>query len=77
VAVWAFSFDEPVRQEALVVLAVWQDDVLFEDESVLVEGAIEFLDELLVNGAFCSCVVVELDVEPFDAASKDSMILVG
>ena len=77
VAVWTFSFYEPVGQEALVVFAVWQDNVLFEDISVLVEGAIEFLDELLVNRTFCSCVVVELNVELLDAAGEDSMILVG
>ena len=77
VAVWTFSFYEPVWQEALVVFAVWQDDVLFEDVSVLVKGPVEFLNELLVNGAFCSCVVVELDVELFDAASEYSMILAG
>ena len=77
VAVWTFSFYEPVWQEALVVFAVWQNDVLFEDISVLVEGAIEFLDELFVNRAFCSCVVVELYVELFDAVREDSVILVG
>ena len=29
-----------------------------------------------MNRALCSCVVVELDVEGFDAAGEDSMILV-
>jgi len=77
VAVWAFSFYEPVGQEALVVFAVWQDNVLFEDISVLVEGAIEFLDELLVDRALGAGVIVKLDVEAFDAVSEDAMILVG
>jgi len=76
VAVGAFSFYEPVGQETLVIFTIRQNDVLFEHVSILVQGPVEFPDELLVNRAFCSCVVVELDVELFDAARKDSVILV-
>jgi len=77
VAVWTFSLYKPIRQEALVIFTVRQDDVLFEDISVLVEGAIEFLDELLVDRALGAGVIVKLDVEAFDAVSEDAMILVG
>ena len=77
VAVGAFSFYEPVWQEALVVLAVRQDDVLFEDISVPVYGPVEFLDELLVNRTLRASIVVELDVEASNAAGEDSVILVG
>ena len=77
VAVWTFSFHEPVRQKALVIFAVRKDDVLFEDISVLVKGPVEFLDELLVNRTLRASIVVELDVEASNAAGEDSVILVG
>jgi hypothetical protein len=77
VAVWTFSFYETVWQEAFVVLTVWEDDVLFEDVSVLVQGLVEFLDELLVDRALGASIVVELDMEGFDAAGEDPVVLVS
>ena len=77
VAVWTFSLHESVWEEPLVVLTIWQDYVLFEDVSVLVQGPVEFLDELLVDWALGAGVVVELYVELFDAAGENSVILVG
>jgi len=77
VAIRAFAFYEPVRQEAFVVLAIREDNILFENIPVLVQDPIEFLDEPLVNRTLCPSIIVELDVESFDAACEDSVILVG
>jgi hypothetical protein len=77
VAVWTFAFYEPVGQEAFVVLAIREDNILFENIPVLVQDPIEFLDEPLVNRTLCPSIIVELDVESFDAACEDSVILVG
>jgi hypothetical protein len=75
--VGAFTLNKPIWQESLIVLAVWENDVLSENVSILVQSPVEFLDELLVNRALSPSVVVELDAELFDALSEDSMILVG
>ena len=61
-AVGTFPFYKPVRKEALVVLTIRQDDVLFEDISVLVQRSIEFLNELLVDRTLRTSVIIKLNV---------------
>ncbi len=75
-AVGAFSFDESVGEEALIILAVGEDYFLAVDVSVLVDSPVEFLDEAFVNGTLRASVVVEFYVEGFQVLDEDLMVTV-
>ena len=61
--VQALSFDEPVRQESLVSYAVRKRKRPTVNEAFPFDFSIESSDELSVDRALCSSVVVEPDVE--------------
>ncbi len=65
-AVGAFSFDEPVRQESLVPYTVRKRESTTVDEPLTFDLSIEILDEFLVYPALSSRVVVKSDVERFE-----------
>jgi len=77
VAVGAFAFDEAVWKEAFVVEAEELGYLLAVYESVVLDFEVEVSDELFVNSAFSSSVVVEIYLEGFEKLDDEFVVLVG
>src|SRR3989442_6285547 len=77
VAVGAFAFDEAVRKEAFVVETVELGYLLAVYVAVLLDFEVEVPDELFVNSAFSSSVVVEIYLEGFEKLDDEFVVLVG
>ena len=63
VAVGTFSFDETVWEKALVIEAVELGYLLAVNEAVLLNFEVEVSDELFVDWAFGSGIIVEFYLE--------------
>src|SRR5207244_10036144 len=77
VAVGAFAFDETVGEKAFVVEAVELGYLFAVDEPVLLDFEVEVSDELFVDSAFSSSIVVEIYLESFEKVDDESVVLVG
>ena len=77
VAVRAFAFDETVGEEAFVVETVELGYLLAVYVAVLLNFEVEVSDELFVDSAFGSSIVVELNLEGFEKLDDESVVLVG
>src|SRR5712664_1516177 len=77
VTVGAFAFDEAVWKEPFVVKAVELGYLLAVHVAVLLDFEVEVSDELFVDWAFSSRIVVELDLESFEKLDDEFVVLVG
>jgi len=77
VAVWAFAFDEAVWKEPFVVEAVELGYLLAVYVAVLLDFEVEVSDELFVDWAFSSRIVVEIYLEGFEKLDDEFVVLVG
>src|SRR6266849_4066451 len=73
----AFSFHETIGEEPLILLAVWQNEGLFVNVAVGLDLFVELSNEILVNRAFSSGIVVESNIVSFQKSLYQLMILVG
>ena len=77
VAVGAFAFDEAVWKEAFVVETVELGYLLAVHVAVLLDSEVEVSDELFVNSALSSSIVVEIYLESFQKVDDEFVVLVG
>jgi hypothetical protein len=77
VAVRALAFDETVGEEAFVVEAVELGYFLAVYVAVFLDFEVEVSDELFVDSALGSRIVVELDLESFEKLDDEFVVLVG
>ncbi len=77
VAVGAFAFDETVGEKAFVAEAVELGYLLAVDEPVLLDFEVKLADELFVDSALGSSVIVEFYLESFEKVDDESVVLVG
>jgi hypothetical protein len=76
VAVGAFAFDEAVWEEAFVVETVELGYLLAVHVAVLLDFEVEVSDELFVDSALGSSIVVEIYLESFEKLDDESVVLV-
>ena len=77
VTVGAFAFDEAVWEEPFVVEAVELGYLLAVYVAVLLDFEVEVSDELFVDWAFSSRIVVEIYLEGFEKLDDEFVVLVG
>src|SRR5712664_4897509 len=77
VTVGAFAFDEAVWKEPFVVEAVELGYLLAVHIAVFLDFEVEVSDELFVDWALGSSVVVELYLESFEKMDDELVVLVG
>src|SRR6267378_2483219 len=77
VTVGAFALDEAVRKEPFVVETVELGYLLAVYVAVLLDFEVEVSDELLVDSALGSSVVVELNLEGFEKLDDEFVVFVG
>ena len=77
VAVGAFAFDEAVWKEAFVVETVELGYLLAVHVTVLLDSEVEVSNELFVDSALSSSIVVEIYLESFEKVDDESVVLVG
>jgi hypothetical protein len=77
VAVGAFAFDETVWEKAFVVETVKLGYLLTVDEAVLFDFEIEVSDELFVDSALSSSIVVEIYLKSFEKVDDEFVVLVS
>jgi len=77
VTVRAFAFDETVRKKAFVVEAVELGYLLTVHVPVLLDFEVEVSDELFVDAALGSGVIVEFNLERLEKLDDEFMVLVG
>jgi len=77
VAVGAFAFDEAVWKEAFVVETVELGYLLAVHVTVLLDSEVEVSNELFVDSAFSSSIVVELNLESLEKVDDEFVVFVG
>jgi hypothetical protein len=77
VTVGAFAFDEAVWKESFVVKAVELGYLLAVYVAVLLDFEVEVSDELFVDWAFSSRIVVEIYLESLEKLDDEFVVLVG
>src|SRR5205807_6060013 len=77
VTVRTFAFDEAVRKETLVVETVELGYLLAVHIAVLLDFEVEVSNELFVDSAFSSSIVVELNLESLEKVDDEFVVFVG
>jgi len=77
VAVRTFAFDETVWEKSFVVETIKLGYLLTVYETVLLNFEVEVSDELLVDLALGTCIIVELNLEGFEKLDDESVVFVG
>ena len=77
VTVRTFTFDETVRKKSFILETVELRYLLAVNVAILFHFKVEVADELFVDRAFSSCIVVKLYLESLEEVDDELVILVG